>query len=226
MSIKKFLIMSLGLAQPGWQDNIGCNSTLATGTWLSLLMATRNNKHVSYNHFPISESMPLLIIISASIGGFLFAIVILVVAVTWRKVARAKSDSPNSWPKTAHQIQPDRVSNSSNDSNIQSSNTTSSMSTVDDLEGCNDLIHEFQGANQFTRSPGFDNSGKNSRNYSNQNNYSDFRQFRSEHDLLDHAAKYNSDYHNPYLQTITPTSDYNSPGSELTHCSCPLLSLL
>jgi len=163
------------------------------------------------------ESMPLLIIIAASIGGFLFAIVILVVAVTWRKVSKAKSDSAkNSWPKTAHQIQPDRLSNSSNDSNIQSSNTTSSLSTVEDLEGCSDIAHEYQGA-QYSRSPGLgsDNSVRNNRNYSNHNNYSDYRQFRSEHDLLDHAAKYSSDYHNPYLQTITPTSDYNSSGQDL-----------
>jgi len=160
--------------------------------------------------------MPLLIIISASIGGVLLSIVILVVGVTWRKVSKAKSDhSKNSWPKSANQMQADRVSNSSNDSNLHSSNTTSSMSTMEDMEGCSDILHEFQGANHFTtRSPGSgsEDSVKNNRNYSNHNNYSDYRQFRSEHDLLDHAAKYSSDYHNPYLQTITPTSDYNSSG--------------
>ena len=163
--------------------------------------------------------MPLLIIISASIGGVLLSIVILVVGVTWRKVSKAKSDhSKNSWPKSASQMQADRVSNSSNDSNLHSSNTTSSMSTMEDMEGCSDILHEFQGANHFTtRSPGSgsEDSVKNNRNYSNHNNYSDYRQFRSEHDLLDHAAKYSSDYHNPYLQTITPTSDYNSSGQDL-----------
>jgi len=41
---------------------------------------------------------------------------------------------------------------------------------------------------------------------------SELRQFTSEHDLLDHAARYSSDYHNPYLHPIspTPTSEFSS----------------
>ena len=186
---------------------------------LVLVMRTRNHSQTSYNHFLISESLPLLIIISASIGGSLLAVVIIVIALTWRRVSsRRKSDSAkNSWPGAgSQQIQPDRLSNSSNDSNLHSSNTTSSMSTVEDLEA-SDILHEFQRSNQFSRSSGAGNNNivKKSGNYADHSNYSDFRQFRSEHDLLDHAARYNSDYHNPYLQTITPTSDsFNSPGED------------
>ena len=139
--------------------------------------------------------MPLLIIISASIAGFLLTIVAIVIVVTCKKVAKTKSDN-SSWSQSSRQIQPDRLSNSSNDSNIQSSNTTSSLSTVDDLEGCSDLIQEFRGSGQYLKSPS--------------KSYSEFSQFTSEHDLLDHAARYSSDYHNPYLQTITPTSDFSS----------------
>ena len=53
---------------------------------------------------------------------------------------------------------------------------------------------------------------------------SELRQFTSEHDLLDHAARYSSDYHNPYLQTITPTptSEFSSgkqgPGAVVPGC--------
>ena len=186
---------------------------------LIFLMATRNNKHVSYNHFLISESMPLLIIISAAIGGFLIAIVAIVIAMTAWKINKKKSDSAkNVWPKSSHQMAADRVSNSSSDSNMQSSNTTSSLSTVDDLEGCSDILHEFHGTGQFTRPgqgcSGSDNSVKKQPvSGPGRDNYTDYRQFRSEADLLDHAAKYSSDYHNPYLQTITPTSDYNSSGN-------------
>ena len=59
---------------------------------LIFLMATRNNKHVSYNHFLISESMPLLIIISAAIGGFLIAIVAIVIAMTAWKTSSEPED--------------------------------------------------------------------------------------------------------------------------------------
>ena len=142
--------------------------------------------------------MPLLIIISAAIGGFLIAIVAIVIAMTWWKITKRKAADPaSSWPKTSHQITPDRVSTSSQESNLQSSNTTSSMSTVDELED------EFRSNSDNSLKP---------RNYSH-SNYSDYRQFRSEQDLLDHAAKYSPDYHNPYLQTITPTSDYTSSGT-------------
>merc|ERR1719195_8628 len=146
-----------------------------------------------------TESMPLLIIISAAIGGFLIAIVAIVIAMTWWKITKRKAADPaSSWPKTSHQITPDRVSTSSQESNLQSSNTTSSMSTVDELED------EFRSNSDNSLKP---------RSYSHSNsNYSDYRQFRSEQDLLDHAAKYSPDYHNPYLQTITPTSDYTSSG--------------
>ena len=187
---------------------------------LIFLMATRNNKHVSYNHFLISESMPLLIIISAAIGGFLIAIVAIVIAMTAWKINKKKSDSAKTvWPKSdSHQMQADRLSNSSQDSNMQSSNTTSSLSTVDDLEG---EFHEYHGT-QFSR-PGYirsDNSVKKQTarpgsqgHRDNYNNYSDYRHFRSEADLMDHAAKAHSDYHNPYLQTLTPTSDYTGSGN-------------
>ena len=188
---------------------------------LIFLMATRNNKHVSYNHFLISESMPLLIIISAAIGGFLIAIVAIVIAMTAWKINKKKSDSAKTvWPKSdSHQMQADRVSNSSQESNMQSSNTTSSLSTVDDLEG---EFHEYHGPQYSRPGTGFigsDNSVKKqgtrpgSQGHSdNYNNYSDYRHFRSEAELLDHA-KMQSDYHNPYLQTITPTSDYNGSGN-------------
>ena len=81
--------------------------------------------------------MPLLIIISAAIGGFLIAIVAIVIAMTAWKINKKKSDSAKTvWPKSdSHQMQADRVSNSSQESNMQSSNTTSSLSTVADLEG-------------------------------------------------------------------------------------------
>ena len=155
--------------------------------------------------------MPLLIIISAAIGGFLIAIVAIVIAMTWWKITKRKAADPaSSWPKTSHQITPDRVSTSSQESNLQSSNTTSSMSTVDELED------EFRSNSDNSLKPrSYGNSHSNySSNYNSnsQSNYSDYRQFRSEQDLLDHAAKYSPDYHNPYLQTITPTSDYTSSG--------------
>lgn len=151
------------------------------------------------------ESMPLLIIISASIAGFLLTIVAIVIVVTCKKVAKTKSDNSSWSPSSRLQIQPDRLSNSSNDSNIHSSNTTSSLSTVDDLEGCSDIIQEFRGSGQYLKSPLSERS--NPRNY---NTGSELSQFTSEHDLLEHAARYSSDYHNPYLQTVTPTSDFSS----------------
>ena len=165
--------------------------------------------------------MPLLIIISAAIGGFLIAIVAIVIAMTAWKINKKKSDSAKTvWPKSdSHQMQADRVSNSSQESNMQSSNTTSSLSTVDDLEG---EFHEYHGPQYSRPGPGYigsDNSVKkqvtrpgSQGNRDNYNNYSDYRHFRSEADLLDHA-KMQSDYHNPYLQTITPTSDYNGSGN-------------
>ena len=152
--------------------------------------------------------MPLLIIISAAIGGFLIAIVAIVIAMTWWKITKRKAADPaSSWPKTSHQITPDRVSTSSQESNLQSSNTTSSMSTVDELE---DEFRSNSDNSLKPRSYSHSNSNYNSHSHSN---YSDYRQFRSEQDLLDHAAKYSPDYHNPYLQTITPTSDYTSSGT-------------
>ena len=145
--------------------------------------------------------MPLLIIISASIAGFLLTIVIVVIAVTCKKVAKTKSDN-TSWSQSSRQIQPDRLSNSSNDSNMHSSNTTSSLSTVDDIE---DIIPEFRGSGHYLKSPVSESS--KARSYREAGDYaSELRQFTSEHDLLDHAARYSSDYHNPYLQTITPTT--------------------
>ena len=150
--------------------------------------------------------MPLLIIISASIAGFLLTIVAIVIVVTCKKVAKTKSDN-TSWSQSSRQIQPDRLSNSSNDSNMHSSNTTSSLSTVDDIEGCSDIIQEFRGSGgHYLKSPVSESS--KARDYG-----SELRQFTSEHDLLDHAARYSSDYHNPYLQTITITP---TPTSELS----------
>ena len=155
--------------------------------------------------------MPLLIIISASIAGFLLTIVAIVIVVTCKKVAKTKSDN-TSWSQSSRQIQPDRLSNSSNDSNMHSSNTTSSLSTVDDIEGCSDIIQEFRGSGgHYLKSPVSESS--KARGYREGGDYgSELRQFTSEHDLLDHAARYSSDYHNPYLQTITPTptSDFSS----------------
>ena len=77
---------------------------------------------------------------------------------------------------------------------------------MDDLEGCSDILPEFRGSGQYLKSAG----SEKERNFSNDKPYSDMRQFTSEHDLLDHAARYSSDYHNPYLQTLTPTSDFSS----------------
>merc|ERR1711988_1897733 len=90
------------------------------------------------------ESMPLLIIISASIAGFLLTIVAIVIVVTCKKVAKTKSDN-TSWSQSSRQIQPDRLSNSSND--------PSSLSTVDDIEGCSDIIQEFRGSGHYLKSP-------------------------------------------------------------------------
>ena len=154
--------------------------------------------------------MPLLIIISASIAGFLLTIVAIVIVVTCKKVAKTKSDN-TSWSQSSRQIQPDRLSNSSNDSNMHSSNTTSSLSTVDDIEGCSDIIQEFRGSGHYLKSPVSESSKV--RSYREAGDYaSELRQFTSEHDLLDHAARYSSDYHNPYLQPITPTptSEFSS----------------
>merc|ERR1711994_1206971 len=100
------------------------------------------------------ESMPLLIIISAGIAGFLLTIVAIVIVVTCKKVAKTKSDNTSSWSQSSRQIQPDRLSNSSNDSNLPSSNTPSSLSTVDDLEGCSDILPEFRGSGQYLKSAG------------------------------------------------------------------------
>ena len=159
--------------------------------------------------------MPLLIIISASIAGFLLTIVAIVIVVTCKKVAKTKSDN-TSWSQSSRQIQPDRLSNSSNDSNMHSSNTTSSLSTVEDIEGCSDILQEFRGSGHYLKSPVSDSSKL--RSYSNGGgaSFSDFRQFTSEHDLLDHAARYSSDYHNPYLQAVTPTTDLSS--GKKCHC--------
>jgi len=155
------------------------------------------------------EYMPLLIIISAAIGGFLLTIVVIVIVMTCRKVAKTKSDN-SSWPKTTHQIQPDRFSNSSSDSPTES-NTTSSMSTDEDLDG-SDSLPEYHAnyvksqPDLFPRNSNVYASNYYSRNYSNSNNYSDYRQFSSEHDLLD-QTKFSGNYQNPYLQSVSPVSD-------------------
>ena len=155
--------------------------------------------------------MPLLIIISAAIGGFLLTIVVIVIVMTCRKVAKTKSDN-SSWPKTSHQIQPDRFSNSSSDSPTES-NTTSSMSTEEDLDG-SDSLPEYHAnyvksqPDLFPRNSNVYASNYYSRNYSNSNNYSEYRQYNSEHDLLDHT-KFAGNYHNPYLQSVSPVSDFS-----------------
>jgi len=163
------------------------------------------------------EYMPLLIIISAAIGGFLLTIVVIVIVMTCRKVAKTKSDN-SSWPKPSHQIQPDRFSNSSSDSPTES-NTTSSMSTEEDLDG-SDSLPEYHAnyvksqPDLFPRNSNVYASNYYSRNnYSNSNNYSDHRQYNSEHDLLD-QTKFSGNYHNPYLQSVSPVSDF-SLGSNL-----------
>jgi hypothetical protein len=162
------------------------------------------------------EYMPLLIIISAAIGGFLLTIVVIVIVMTCRKVAKTKSDN-SSWPQPTHQIQPDRFSNSSSDSPTES-NTTSSMSTEEDLDG-SDSLPEYHAnyvksqPDLFPRNSNVYASNYYSRNYSNSNNYSDYRHYSSEHDLLD-QTKCGGNYQNPYLQSVSPVSDF-SLGSSL-----------
>ena len=88
-----------------------------------------------FNSIHIPDALPLLILVSAAIGGLLLTIVLLVVCITCRKVH--KKPKINFSPEVSKTSpQPDRLSNSSNETKA---NTLSSLSAQDDLDGSDSL---------------------------------------------------------------------------------------
>ena len=81
----------------------------------------------------VADALPLLIMVAAAIGGLLLTIVLIVIVVTCRKVAKAPLTNSHEV-KTSPQ--PDRFSNSSNETKA---NTLSSLSGQDDLDGSDSL---------------------------------------------------------------------------------------
>jgi len=157
------------------------------------------------------DALPLLIMVAAAIGGLLLTIVLIVIVMTCRKVAKTPL---NVSPGAKTSPQPDRFSNSSSDTKA---NTISSLSAPDDLDG-SDSLPEYH-ANYMKSQPdllpnikttlntdfepgwhGYGNSHQyTNRAYNNIDNYAAYRQFSSQHDLLD-CNKFNN-YANPYLQS-------------------------
>ena len=76
----------------------------------------------------------MLILVSAAIGGLLLTVVIIVVFITCRKLHRKPVINLN--PEAKSSPQPDRFSNSSNETKA---NTLSSLSAGDDLDGSDSL---------------------------------------------------------------------------------------
>ena len=154
--------------------------------------------------------------VAAAIGGLLLTIVLIVIVITCRKVAKAPI---NISPPAKKSPQPDRFSNSSSDTKA---NTISSLSAPDDLDGSDslpeyhanfmksqpDLLPNIKTTYNSDFEPGWHGYGNShqytNRAYNNSDNYAAYRQFSSEHDLLDHT-KY-SNYSNPYLQS----NEFNS----------------
>jgi len=180
------------------------------------------------------DALPLLIMVAAAIGGLLLTIVLIVIVMTCRKVAKTPL---NISPGAKTSPQPDRFSNSSSDTKA---NTISSLSAPDDLDG-SDSLPEYH-ANFMKSQPdvlptikttyntdfepgwhGYGNSHQyTNRAYNNSDNYAAYRQFSSEHDLLD-QNKYNN-YSNPYLQSNEFNSHTNAAYGIIGNRADPMYS--
>merc|ERR1719150_2478881 len=90
--------------------------------------------HVRVKSPPPVDGLPLLIMVSAAIGGLLLTIVLIVIVLTCRRVNRKPRINLDPPSKTSPQ--PDRFSNSSSETKA---NTLSSLSAGEDLDGSDSL---------------------------------------------------------------------------------------
>ena len=158
-----------------------------------------------------SETLPLVIIMSAAISGLLLTIVVIVIVVTCRNVVKKQSDI-SSWPKTPNQEY--GYSESSSEDQSQS-NVTSSLTVEDADESLDSLPVNYSAFIKSENIPEFKESfytpqqqpdivtSKNSvfvrDNYRKSNNYVVFNHYSSEQDLLEC-----NNYSNPYVQSASP----------------------
>merc|ERR1719150_1755520 len=90
--------------------------------------------HVRVKSPPPVDGLPLLIMVSAAIGGLLLTVVLIVIVLTCRRVNRKPNINLDRDSKTSPQ--PDRFSNSSSETKA---NTLSSLSAGEDLDGSDSL---------------------------------------------------------------------------------------
>ena len=117
-------------------------------------------------HFLFPDGLPLLIMVSAAIGGLLLTVVLVVVVLTCRRVNRKpKINLDPESSKTSPQ--PDRFSNSSSETKA---NTLSSLSAGDDLDG-SDSLPEYH-ANYIKSQPDLlSSAGSDSKSYNYSNRF-------------------------------------------------------
>ena len=117
-------------------------------------------------HFLFTDGLPLLIMVSAAIGGLLLTVVLVVVVLTCRRVNRKpKINLDPESSKTSPQ--PDRFSNSSSETKA---NTLSSLSAGDDLDG-SDSLPEYH-ANYIKSQPDLlSSAGSDSKSYNYSNRF-------------------------------------------------------
>jgi hypothetical protein len=156
---------------------------------------------------------------SAAISGLLLTIVVIVIVVTCRNVAKKQSDISN-WPKAPNQVY--RYSESSSEDQSQS-NVTSSLTVEDVDESLDSLPVNYSAFIKSENLPEFKDTFHQPQpdivtsqntvfvrdNFRKSNNYVVFNQYSSEQDLLEC-----NNYSNPYVQSTSPIAN-----SSVSSCS-------
>ena len=156
---------------------------------------------------------------SAAISGLLLTIVVIVIVVTCRNVAKKQSDISN-WPKAPNQVY--RYSESSSEDQSQS-NVTSSLTVEDVDESLDSLPVNYSAFIKSENLPEFKDTfhqpppdivtSQNTvfvrDNFRKSNNYVVFNHYSSEQDLLEC-----NNYSNPYVQSTSPIAN-----SSVSSCS-------
>ena len=164
---------------------------------------------------------------SAAISGLLLTIVVIVIVVTCRNVAKKQSDI-SSWPKDPHQEY--RYSESSSEDQSQS-NFTSSLTVEDVDESLDSLPVNYSAFIKSENLPEFKETFYQQQpdivtsqntvfvrdNFRKSNNYVVFNQYSSEQDLLEC-----NNYSNPYVQSTSPIG--NSSASSCSRNISPFYS--
>ena len=175
----------------------------------------QTNVNIS-NVFLVSEPLPLLIILSGTISALLLSVVVLVLAVTCRKVASKNHQAADisAWPRH-HPHHHHAYSDSTSDTEPSQSNITSSLTVDDPDDSFESLPVNYSAFIKSENIPDIKQDYQEQQSSAHQQvqNHSDNTMFDREGIRKScsyivynhfHSDQLNTSYSNPYVQSTSP----------------------